>query len=97
MTSYTPVPYIFSESITQNISTGKSGKIFYFNPQDVFDCAEGKVVGLNETPGEGVFLTMDPEVRIRIDRVITLFGQPGPAYDEYDRFANACMECDYGV
>ena len=33
---------------------------------------------------------------IRIDRIITLFGKPGAAYDEYDAFANACMDCSGG-
>jgi hypothetical protein len=97
MTTFTPVSYIFKEKLMESISSGRIGKIFYFNPQDAFDCAEGKVVALHEISGEGVFVTIEPHIQIRIDRIITLFGGPGPAYDEYDRFANACMECDYGI
>lgn len=36
---------------------------------------------------------LDNNEHIRIDRIITLFGKPGAAYDEYDAFANACLNC----
>ena len=34
------------------------------------------------------------EHKIRLDKVITLFGQPGPAYGLYDSYANACLTCE---
>ncbi|WP_240452744.1 hypothetical protein [Sphingobacterium sp. xlx-130] len=39
---------------------------------------------------------MDNDYRIRIDRIITLFGKIGAAYDEYNQYANSCMDCTGG-
>jgi hypothetical protein len=39
---------------------------------------------------------MEPEMRIRVDRIITVFGKPGAAFDEYDAYANACLSCTGG-
>lgn len=33
---------------------------------------------------------------IRVDRIITYNGNPGPAFDEYDAFALACLSCKAG-
>jgi hypothetical protein len=43
-----------------------------------------------------MYLNVSPEKQIRIDRIITLFGKPGAAYDEYDSFANQCLACTGG-
>jgi hypothetical protein len=48
---------------------------------------------IKDIKGEGMFILLDSGTRIRIDRIITLFGKPGAAYDKYDAFANACMDC----
>ncbi len=44
-----------------------------------------------------MFITLDSGAQIRIDRIITLFGKPGAAFDEYDAFANQCLSCTAGV
>lgn len=49
-----------------------------------------------EIKNKGIFLTVHPEVNIRIDRIITLFGKPGAAYDEYNAYANECLSCTGG-
>ncbi|HEY1025902.1 MAG TPA: hypothetical protein VGE26_12100 [Sphingobacteriaceae bacterium] len=51
---------------------------------------------MEETPGRGVFIHLDDNSRVRIDRIITLFGKPGAAYDEYDAYANGCLNCAGG-
>lgn len=93
--SYTPVPYDFREIIEEEIAKGKEGKVFYFNNEQV-DSFEGKLVKLEEVPQKGFFITMEPEIQIRIDRIITLFGKPGAAYDEYDAYGNKCLSCTGG-
>lgn len=96
MDTYTPVQYYYIESIQEAISRGASGKVFFFNDQDQLDSVEGKLVDLKEIPNKGFFIYMDPVASVRIDRIITLFGKPSAAYDEYDSYANQCLACTGG-
>jgi len=96
-TSYTPVPYDFRETIEEAIVKQSSGKVFYWNENQKVDEQAGKVDRLEDIPGRGMFITMDSGYQIRIDRIITLFGRPGAAFDEYDAFANQCLSCTAGV
>jgi len=94
--SYSPVEYVYREIIEEEIVKCTTGKIFYFNGEQVVDSVEGRVTKLGEINGKGLFITLDPEMQIRIDRIITLFGKPGAAYDEYDSFSNQCLSCTGG-
>jgi hypothetical protein len=96
-TSYTPVPYDFRETIEDAITKQSSGKVFYWNEEQKVDEQVGKVERLEDLAGKGMFITMDSGAQIRIDRIITLFGKPGAAFDEYDAFANQCLACTAGV
>jgi len=93
--SYLPVAWEYRESIAEQIQSKNKGKIFYFAENNKLEEAEGIVVKLTEGK-EGVFILMDNGHQIRIDRIITLFGKIGAAYEEYDAFANACMDCSGG-
>lgn len=95
--SYTPVQYVYREMIEEEILKQRTGKIFFFNKDGKVDEVQGLITSLSEVAGKGLFITMQSGEQVRIDRIITLFGQPGAAYTEYDAFANACMECDYGL
>lgn len=94
--SYSPVQYVYREIIAEEITRQSRGRIFYFNEDQAVDSCDGQVVELVEIEGNGMFILLAPEHRIRIDRIITLFGQPGAAYDEYDNFANQCLSCTGG-
>lgn len=94
--SFTPVAYEYREIIADQISKNTHGKIFFFNAEGKVDDVLGKVVSVDEIPGKGMYITTDNDTQIRIDRIITLFGKPGAAYDEYDAFANACLDCKGG-
>lgn len=72
------------------------GKVFYFDIDNLVCCAEGIVKSMEEVNGQGIFITMDPKQHIRIDRIITLFGKPGAAYDEYEAYGNVCLDCTGG-
>ena len=96
-TSYTPVSYDFREVITDQIARQTSGKVFFWNADQVVDEVIGRVVKLEEIPGKGMFIGLDSGAQVRIDRIITLFGKPGAAFDEYDSFANQCLACTAGV
>lgn len=94
--SYSPVQYVYREIIEEEITKQSRGKVFYFNDDQAVDSCEGELVSLAEFEGKGLFIRMIPEAQIRIDRIITLFGKPGAAYDEYDNFANQCLSCTGG-
>lgn len=95
-TSYTPVSWDFREVIDEQINKHTQGKIFYFGKDEFISEAAGSIAKLAEVPGQGMFIELDSRAQIRIDRIITLFGKPGPAYDEYDAYANACLSCTGG-
>jgi hypothetical protein len=92
-TDYLPVQWEHRELIEEHLQKQTSGKIFYFCTVEGICVAEGAVKILEDVSNEGMFLTLESGKKIRIDRIITLFGKPGAAYDEYDAYANACMDC----
>ncbi|ADY50688.1 hypothetical protein Pedsa_0102 [Pseudopedobacter saltans DSM 12145] len=91
--SYLPVAWEYRETIEEQISKKSTGKIFYFGEDNQIEEAQGTVLEMKEQKNAGVFIFMDMGLRIRIDRIITLFGKIGAAYDEYDAYSNACMDC----
>lgn len=95
-TAYLPVPWAYREVIDDAILKALNGKVFYFDEDQRIATEEGTIVKMEEIEGHGVFIHLDTGKNIRIDRIITLFGKPGAAYDEYDRFANACLSCTGG-
>jgi hypothetical protein len=92
-TSYVPVAYDYREVIEEEISKRSSGKIFFFNADNMVDSLEGMVIKMEEVNGKGIFITLDTGSIVRIDRIITLYGKPGAAFDEYDAYANRCLSC----
>ncbi|MEC3879625.1 hypothetical protein [Parapedobacter sp. 10938] len=92
-TSYLPVAWEYREVIEEAIEKKQTGKIFYFCRDEGVCEAAGKVIKLKEITKEGLFIVMDTAARIRVDRIITLYGKPGAAYDEYNAYGNACMDC----
>lgn len=95
-TSFTPVQYVFREMIAEEIEKGTNGRIFYFGTEELISCLDGVVTTLKEINGRGLFIELTEGQEIRIDRIITLFGKPGPAYDEYDAYSNVCLSCTGG-
>jgi hypothetical protein len=95
ITTYSPIPYTFREMIQEATDQNRKGKIFFFNAEDKFDDVEGEVSGVKDEAGQGMFILISGK-EIRADRIITLFGRPGPAFDEYDAYGNACMDCTGG-
>lgn len=95
--SFSPVAYDYREGIEEAIANRKSGKVFFWSEVQQVDEAVGTITGQVEIQGKGIFITFDSGAQVRIDRIITLFGKPGAAYDEYDSFANQCLSCTAGV
>lgn len=98
--SYLPVAWEYRETVEEEIKKQTVGKIFFFDDTNQLEQIEGNILALLEEKGKGVFIRVKDanvssasEYHVRLDRIITLFGKVGAAYDEYDAFANACMDC----
>jgi hypothetical protein len=94
--SFTPVAYDFRDVIADQLEKKATGKVFFFNENDEVDSYEGQLITVEEIPQQGIYIRLSPENKVRIDRIITLFGKPGAAFDEYDSFSNQCLACTGG-
>lgn len=72
----------------------ESSKVFYFGNGTDVEEAKGKITGLVKKEAFEEYLAFDSGHEVRIDRIITINGKPGPAYDEYDAYALACLDCN---
>lgn len=66
--------------------------IHYMAGKDHVKTKKGTLVDLTEKD-KGVFLEFEDEGSIRADKVVTINGKPGPSYDLYNSFADACLQC----
>lgn len=96
--SYLPVPWDFREMLDEAMEKNKNGLIHYFSDEPRIESvprierAQGRVVELLREPS-GEYLLTDTGEKVRLDKIITLFGLPGPAFDDYESYGNACMNC----
>jgi len=72
----------------------ESSKVFYFGTESDVEEAKGKITGLVKKDAFEEYLVFKSGDEVRIDRIITINGKPGPAYDEYDAYALACLNCN---
>ncbi len=80
---------VFSEEQEKELS-----KVFYFGTGSEVEEVKGKIKGLLKTDAFEEYLAFDAGDKVRVDRIITVNGIPGPAYDEYDAYALACLDCN---
>jgi len=88
--SYLPVPWDFREMLDQEIRREKNGVIYYFTNEPDMEKAEGKIMQLLQTT-DGEFLVTSAGHTVRLDKIVTLYGRPGPSYHIYDGYANVCL------
>jgi uncharacterized protein (UPF0248 family) len=93
MAGYTPVLFEYREAVEEAVNEQRSGRIFYFDDNQRLESADGVVGSLAENPQSGWFVVLHSGLEIPLHRIITLFGRPGPAYDEYDAYSIRCGEC----
>lgn len=90
--TYLPVDLDFIDQCISFAKEKKEGKIHFFNGSGDLD----DVVGTSsrvDTRKSGKFFIMNDQA-VRLDTIVTIFGKPGPAYETYDRYANACLTCE---
>lgn len=88
--SYLPVPWEFREMLDDAIAAHKDGVIYYFTVEPELEKAEGTIIRVEEAEG-GEYLFTSKGHKVRLDKVVTLYGRPGPSYHIYDSYANACL------
>ncbi len=89
--SYTPVDPDFYDVLQELYNLPL--RIHFFNTQNHWDSCDGKANGVMEEEG-GEYLSLSESCRVRLDRIITIGGRPGPAYDEFHALGNACLDCN---
>lgn len=92
-TNFMPVDPDYYE-LFLNEEKKESSTAVYFGEGTTLKEARGKIRGAIKKEASGEYLVFDSGPSIRIDRLITINGIPGPAYDEYDRYALACLDCN---
>jgi hypothetical protein len=66
--------------------------VHYFGAENELEGSRGRIGDIVKEK-DGEFLPVNHDDRIRLDRIITINGKPGPAFGEYDSYANECMDC----
>ncbi len=90
MESFQAVECIYRKEIEEELARKTAGDILYLGEGAELCSRSGRIIQVVEDT-EGVFILMEPEARIRIDRIISLFGKPGACFDAYNAFVNACL------
>ena len=72
----------------------ESSTVVYFGEGTALKEEKGKIKDSIKKDNSGEYLVFNSGVAIRIDRLITINGIPGPAYGEYDGYALACLDCN---
>lgn len=91
--NYLPVDPDFVDEVVKLSHRKTSGKVHYFDPENQIQLKEGIVGGIVKN-GFELFVNIKDQGNVRLDKVITLFGRPGPSYALYDSYANACLACE---
>lgn len=94
---YLPVDPDYYEMIEKEKAEKDTAIIHFFKDDNSIGEAKGKVEEIIISERNEDFVSLEGGEGIRIDRIITLNGKPGPAYDEYDAYALACLDCMGGM
>lgn len=83
--------------ILQELSIGDEMQIHYFGPAyEWLECRD-HIAGLIRNDSGEDYLLLENGIKVRLDRLIAFNGRPGPAFDEYDSYALACLDCMGGM
>ena len=96
-TDYIPVDPDFYDIIEDQQKLDGLSLVHYFGKGIDIEDARGRISGIITNEKHEEFLFIDQDKKIRLDRIITINGKPGPAFDEYDSYARACMDCRAGL
>lgn len=92
--SYSPIDPDYFEIVENEIEKNKISRVYFFETGNILGEENAKIESIVTVNNFEKFIKMSNGNQIRMDRIVTINGIPGPAYDEYDRFALACLECN---
>lgn len=93
-TDFNPVYPHFYEVFSKAQQADQSKVIYFLSGIDLEE-VKGKITGINTNSLNEEYLCFDNGSRVRIDRIISINGVPGPAYEEYDTLSMACLDCNF--
>jgi hypothetical protein len=93
--SYMPIDPDFYDIIEELAEKLSLFRVFFFMPDQTLGEANGEYNRISKD-ADGEYMLLKDENPVRIDRIITVNGKPGPAYDEYIAYADACLSCQAG-
>lgn len=69
-------------------------RVIYFGEGTALEEAKGKITGTQKNQLNEEYLCFDTGSEVRIDRIISINGIPGPAFEEYNNYGMACLDCN---
>jgi hypothetical protein len=93
---YLPVDPDFTEQIEKTIPGNNPINVHYFEKGNEVETVKGLAKKITSNKN-GEFIVFESGQKIRLDRIVVFNGNPGPAYDEYDSYALACLDCMGGM
>ena len=73
-----------------------STKVVYFGEGTKLEEVVDKIDSIVKRKKNAYFMKFQNGEEVRVDRIIVYNGKPGPAFDEYDAYANECLSCKAG-
>ncbi len=93
--SYLPVDPDFFDFFEKE-KDKDSTRVVYFGEGTTLEEVNSKIIDIKKNSQNEYFIIFENKQEVRIDRIIVYNGKPGPAFDEYDAFANECLSCKAG-
>jgi hypothetical protein len=94
---YYPVDPDYHDMILKEMSEKETAVIHSFEDDNSVRHISGKIKGIITSDNFEEYVVLHSGEEVRLDRIIALNGKPGPAYDEYDGYALACLDCMGGM
>ncbi|NBC83349.1 MAG: hypothetical protein GVY19_08190 [Bacteroidetes bacterium] len=92
-TKYHPVDCEFHDQLEALATQKNTIKINFWVKQGQYAQLNGKIKDVYATEKKEEYILLHTGHTIRLDHIITIDGKPGPGMDEYEDFANACLDC----
>jgi hypothetical protein len=92
---YLPIDPDFYE-LFEKEKENDSIKVVYFGKGTDLEEVNSKIDKIVSNDSNAYFMKFQNGEEVRVDRIIVYNGKPGPAFDEYEAFANECLSCKAG-
>ena len=90
--SYLPVSCDFHDELLGLATKKERIKVYIFNEKGTLDEISGIIKDVYTKMGEE-FLLIESQSPIRLDKIVTYNGKPGPNYDRLEEMDHDCHEC----